>query len=211
MKLYFSPGTCSLASRIVAEEEGLALDYEKIDIDRHRTGDGRDYYALNPKGTVPALVLEDGSLLTENVAVLQFLGDQKPKEGLVPRCGTLERVRLQEWLGFLASEVHKGFEVLFHGDEAQKAEGRVRMGKLLRLIEDRLAPGGYLMGDRFGVADAYLYVMLRWTHATHVDLTGLDKLEALRDRVAERESVKRAHKAEGLRPPFNPPPAPAAG
>ncbi len=102
MKLYYSRGTCSLASRIVAEEIGLALDYEGVDIDTHRTEYGADYYAINPKGTVPAVVLDDGSLLTENVAILQFLGDQKPKEGLVPKCGTIERARLQEWLAFLA-------------------------------------------------------------------------------------------------------------
>lgn len=199
MKLYYSPGACSLASRIVAEEEGLALDYEKVDLATHRTEDGKDYYAIAPKGSVPAVLLDDGSLLTENVAILQFLGDQKPMEGLVPKCGTMERVRLQEWLGFLASEVHKAFVPLFHGDdEAAKTAARAELRTLFGLIDAKLSPEGYLMGERFGVADAYLFVMLMWTHKTAVDLSGLDNIAAFRERVAHRDGVKRALKREGL-------------
>lgn len=196
MLLYFSPGACSMASRIVAEAARLTLDYTKIDLETHKTADGRDYTEINPKGAVPALRLDDGSLLTENVAILQFLGDLAPDAELVPPCSSMARVRLQEWLGFLASEIHKGFAPLFHGG-GDAAQARAALGKQLGFIEAALS-GDYLNGSSFSVADAYLFVMLTWTHKTGVDLKPFPKLSAFKARIAALPAVKRAMAAEGF-------------
>jgi glutathione S-transferase len=193
MKLYYSPGACSLASHIVASEGGLKLALEKVDLKEHRTASGEDFYAINPKGYVPALKLEDGSILTENVALLTFLGD---KAGLTPKGD--ERYRLLEWLAFITSEVHKSFSPLFQGasdDLAQKARDKIL--KRLGFIEERLT-GDYLMGAAFGPADAYLYVMLRWCEKMGIDIAGLHRLEGFKARMEQRPGVRAALAAEGI-------------
>ncbi len=193
MKLYYAPGACSLAPHIVASEGGLKLALEKVDLKEHRTESGEDFYAVNPKGYVPALKLEDGSVLTENVALLTYLGDEA---GLTPKGA--ERYRLLEWLAFITSEIHKSFSPLFQGapdDVAQKA--REKILKRLGFIEERLA-GEYLMGVAFGPADAYLYVMLRWCEKMGIDIGKLPRLSAFKARMAARPGVRAALSAEGI-------------
>lgn len=199
MKLYYSPGACSLASHIVAEELGLALDYEAVDLKTHRTAGGADFTAINPKGYVPALLLDDGALLTENVALLPYLGELKPQAGLVPPCGTPARARLNEWLGYITGEIHKSFAPLFHGeDEAHKGKARETLSKRFAFADAALT-GDFLLGESFCVADAYLFVMLTWTDKTGVDVSPFRHLAAFRARVAQRPAVKRAMAMEGLR------------
>src|SRR5215475_12300671 len=147
MKLYYSRGACSLASHIIAEEESLPLELEEVDLKKHRTVSGRDYYGINPKGYVPALMLDDGSLLTENVAILPFLADQRPAAGLAPPQQTMERVRLYEWLGFISSELHKAFAPFFRSDDkAHKAKARESIEKRLSLIAAQLKSREFLLG-----------------------------------------------------------------
>ena len=193
MKLYYAPGACSLASHIVAVEGGLALELENVDLKTHRTESGQDYKAINPKGYVPGLQLEDGALLTENVALLSFLGD---KTGLTPAEG-MARYRPLEWLGYISSELHKSFVPLFGGDsDAAKAEARKDIQSRLALIEDRL-DDDYLMGGAFSAPDAYLYVMLRWCAKMGIELPG-PRLTAFKNRMEARAGVAKALKEEGL-------------
>jgi len=201
MKLYYTPGACSLASHITAEEENLPLKLERVDLKTHKTESGQDYYSVNPKGYVPALVLDDGNLLTENVAILPFLADQRPAAGLAPPPKTMERVRLYEWLGFISSELHKAFAPFFHNDdEAHKSEARKSIERRLTFVADQLKGREFLLGQRFSVADAYFYVMLRWCDMAGVDLVKFPKLESYRKRIASRAAVQAAVKAEGLPP-----------
>ena len=193
MKLYYAPGACSLASHIVACEGGLKLALEKVDLKEHRTESGKDFYDVNPKGYVPALALDDGSVLTENVALLTYLGDTAD---LTPK--GMERYRLLEWLAFITSEIHKSFGPLFQGapgDAPQKA--REKIIKRLGFIEERLT-GDYLMGAAFTPADAYLYVMLRWCEKMGIDIAGLHRLEGFKARMAARPGVRAALTAEGI-------------
>lgn len=193
MKLYYAPGACSLASHIVGTEGGLTLQLEKVDLKEHRTESGGDFYAVNPKGYVPALKLDDGSVLTENVALLTFLGDQA---NLTPKGP--ERYRLLEWLAFVTSEIHKTFAPLFQGapdDVAQKA--REKILKRLGYIEERLT-GDYLMGAAFSPVDAYLYVMLRWCEKMGIDIGKLPRVAAFKARMAARPGVRAALDAEGI-------------
>jgi len=193
MKLYYAPGACSLASHIVACEGGLKLALEKVDLKEHRTESGKDFYDVNPKGYVPALALDDGSVLTENVALLTYLGDTAD---LTPK--GMERYRLLEWLAFITSEIHKSFGPLFQGapgDAPQKA--REKIIKRLGFIEERLT-GDYLMGAAFTPADAHLYVMLRWCEKMGIDIAGLHRLEGFKARMAARPGVRAALTAEGI-------------
>jgi len=193
MKLYYAAGACSLASHIVASEGGLKLHLEKVDLKEHRTESGEDFYAVNAKGYVPALKLEDGAMLTENVALLTYLGD---KAGLTPKGD--ERYRLLEWLAFITSEIHKSFSPLFQGasdDAAAKAREKI-LGRL-GFIEERLK-GDYLMGAAFGPADAYLYVMLRWCEKMGIDIGKLPRLTAFKARMVARPGVRAALQAEGI-------------
>src|SRR4051812_13462815 len=194
MKLYYSPGACSLASHIVAVEGGVPLELEKVDLKTHRTETGKDYYAINPKGYVPALRLDDGHLLTENVALLPYVGD---KAELMPTDG-MARYRALEWIGFISGELHKSFAPLFGGgdDEAQ-AKAREKILKRLKLVEEKLT-GNYLMDDAFSAPDAYLYVILRWTDKMKVDISGLPRLTAFKTRMDKRAGVQKALEAEGL-------------
>lgn len=193
MKLYYAPGACSLAGHIVASEGSLALALEKVDLKTHTTENGADFRKINPKGYVPALALDDGMLLTENGAILPFLGD---KAGLMP--GGIERYRALEWIGFINSEIHKSFAPLFQGsspEDTAKAKDKIRAR--LKLAEDGLTDD-YLIGGQFSPPDAYLFVMLRWCEKMAVDVSGLPRLAAFKTRMAARSGVSRALQAEGL-------------
>ena len=193
MKLYYAPCACSLASHIVATDGGLKLGLEKVDLKEHKTESGQDFYSVNPKGYVPALALEDGSILTENVALLTFLGDQT---GAMPKGS--EHYRALEWLAFITSEIHKSFSPLFRGaqgDDAQQAKDKI----LNRFAyADEKLTADYLMGAAFSPPDAYLYVMLRWAEKMGIDIAGLHRLEGFKARMAARPGVRAALAAEGI-------------
>jgi glutathione S-transferase len=201
MKYFGSPGSCSLSPHIALREADLPFDYVKVDLRSKRTRDDADYRAINPKGYVPALVLEDGQLLTENPALLQWIGDQKPQLGLVPAAGTMERYRFGEWLSFIGSELHKGvFGPMFNpkASDEWKEVLRGAMAARLAVIEDHLASRPYLMGERFTLVDSYLFTILRWTGVFKIDLSPWPKLKAHFARIAERPHVRAAMTAEGL-------------
>lgn len=200
MKLYFSPGACSLSPHIVAREAGIALEMQKVDLKTRQMDGGGDYTQVNAKGYVPALRLDDGSLLTEGVAIVQYLADSKPESSLAPQAGTLERYRLQEWLNFISTEVHKQFSPLFNPQASAdwKASAMGNLERRFDWITQQLAGKTWLMGDRFAVADAYLFTVLNWCQWVEVDLTKWPTLKAYADRVAARPKVQEALKAEGL-------------
>jgi len=192
MKLYFSPGACSLHPHITLLEAGLPFDLVRVDLRAHRLHDGSDFYAVNPKGYVPALELDDGAILTEGAVIDQFVADRAPEAKLVPPAGTMERYRLQEWLNFVATEIHKAFGPLFGSDEAAKDAARARLARRFDLVAKTLASQPYLMGQAFSVADAYLYNMLRWTTHTGIDLTRWPALQEFFARVDARPAVQAA-------------------
>jgi len=199
MKLYYAPGACSLSPHIVAEEAGIHLDLEKVDLKTHKTEGGEDFYAVNPKGYVPALKLDDGSILTEGPAIVQYLADQKPASHLAPENGTLPRYKLQEWLTFINSEIHKNFSPLFGAaSEEVKADAKAKLAKRFDYVNKELAGKDYLIGTNFTVADAYLFVMLTWANHLKLDLTPYSNLHAFFARVFARPKVHAAMKAEGL-------------
>jgi glutathione S-transferase len=200
VKLYYAPGACSLSPHIVLRESGAAFDAEKVDLAAKRTAAGADYRAINPKGAVPALQLDDGQVLTEGSAIVQYLADRKPETKLAPAAGTIERYRLQEWLNYIASEIHKGFSPLFNAKLADEAKQvfkdnlAARFDFLSRSLEGK----DYLMGAGFTVADAYLFTILGWTRHFAIDLVKWPVLKAYVERVAGRPAVQAALKAEGL-------------
>jgi glutathione S-transferase len=201
MKLYYSPGACSLASHITLREVGAAFDLEKVDLKEKKTERNADFKAINPKGYVPVLALDGGEMLTEGAAILQFIADQHPTARLAPVAGTLERARLQEQLNFIASELHKAFSPLFNpaAGDAEKAAAKERVAQKLDLVETLLSDGrSYLLGDAFSVADAYLFVVASWTKHFDIDLDRWPRVAALYQRIAARESVQAALEAEGL-------------
>jgi|HubBroStandDraft_5_1064220.scaffolds.fasta_scaffold326655_1 glutathione S-transferase len=196
MKLYFSPGMCSLHPHITIRETGVPIELVRVDTRSHRTQDGSDYYAVNPKGYVPALQLDDGTILTEGAVIDQYIADLKPESGMIPAAGTLARYRVQEWLNFIASEIHKGYSPLFGSDEAIKEPVRAKLGKRFDLIARTLESQPYLMGETFTVADAYLFNMLTWAPHTGIDLAKWPALQAFFARVQQRPSVQAALAAE---------------
>jgi glutathione S-transferase len=200
MKLYYSPGACSQAPHIVLREMGVDFELARVDLKTKKLETGEDYLAINPKGAVPALELEDGSRLTENGVVLQFLADRAPGKRLIPAFGTMERYRLLEWLNYIATELHKGFGPLFNpaSSEETKAAARALIGKKFDYVEQRLGAGPHLTGTAFTVADAYLFAILGWTHMHHIDLSRWPALAAFRQAVAQRPAVKAALHAEGF-------------
>jgi glutathione S-transferase len=200
MKLYFSPGACSLSPHIALREAGLAFDLVKVDTKTHRFDGGGDFYSVNPKGYVPVLELDGGERLTEGPAIVQYIADRKPESGLAPKAGTLERVRLQEWLNFLTSEIHKGFSPLFSADtpEDYKPVVRKRLAGRFDWLSKELDGRDFLMGDRFTVADGYLFTLLGWLPFVGMNLQEWPVLKAYRERIAGRPAVKEALKAEGL-------------
>lgn len=202
MKLYYAAGTCSLSPHIVAREAGIALDLERVDIGRtpHRTAGGEDFSRINPNGYVPVLVLDDGSVLTEGVAIVQYLADLKPEAGLAPPAGTRARYELQSWLTFISSELHKTYSPwLFHPEYGADVQtiARARIAQRLAYVETHLAAHGpLLMGERFTAADAYLFTIVGWSPFAKVDLTPFPALRAFMDRVGERPRVREAVAAE---------------
>jgi glutathione S-transferase len=200
MKLYYSSGACSLSPHIVALEAGIALALEKVDGKAKRTEGGEDFWQINPKGYVPALALDNGELLTEGPAIVQYLADLKPESGLAPANGTLARYRLQEMLGYINSEIHKTYSPLFKPDtpEATRAERKAYLLKRYQLIEDVLAKQPWLLGDHFTAADAYLFTVTNWAKHVDLDLSGFPALLAFQKRVAERPAVQKAMQEEGL-------------
>ena len=200
MKLYYSPGACSLSPHIVLHEAGGTFEAETVDLGAKRTAAGADYRAINPKGAVPALELDDGQVLTEGSAIVQYLADHKPESKLAPAAGTLERYRLQEWLNYIASEVHKGFSPMFNPKLADKAKQvfKTNLAARFDFLNHRLEGKEYLMGGQFTVADAYLFTILSWSRHFAIDLGQWPVLKAYVDRVAARPAVQAALKAEGL-------------
>ncbi len=200
MKLYYSPGACSLSPHIALLEAGLAHNLAKVDLKAKKLEDGSDFLQVNPKGQVPTLQLDDGTILTEGPVIVQAIADKAGDKNLAPANGTTERYRLQEWLNFLTSELHKNFSPLFApvlSDETKQFFRDRLMGKL-KHIDSKLAGHDYLMGKQFSVADGYLYTMLRWADAHKFDLSALTNLTAYKSRVAARPQVQAALKSEGL-------------
>jgi glutathione S-transferase len=200
MKLYYSPGSCSLASHIALCETGLPFETDQIIKTTKMTVGGENFMHLNPKGYVPAIKLDDGSILTEGGAVLQYIADRKPDSGLAPKACTMERYRLQEWLTFISSEIHKSFSPMFNKDAPEEVKNYARNNLTRRLVhaETQLANKAYLMGDHFTVADAYFFVVVNWSNAVNFDLAPYPHIKEYMARVAARPSVQAAMKAEGL-------------
>lgn len=200
MKLYFSPGACSLSPHIVLHEAGLTADLEKVDVRAKKTADGGDYLKINPKGQVPVLELDDGDILTEGPAIVQYLADKVPASGLVPPAGTKERYHLQEWLNFVTSELHKNFTPLFRPNtpEDYKPVAKENLAGRFGFLDRHLADRPYLMGNKFTVADAYLFTIVNWTKFQAIDLGPWPKLKAYWERVGARPKVQEAMRAEGL-------------
>ncbi len=200
MKLYFSPGACSMSPHIALEEAGLAYQAEKVDLKAKKTASGADYLAVNPKGQVPALQLDDGSVLTEGPAIVQYIADQAPDKALAPAYGTPGRYRLMEWLNFITSELHKSFTPLFNPKFPDDGKVMVRdgLGRRFDWLDTQLAQRPYLMGEQFTVADGYLFTVLGWGKYVDVDLARWPALTAYVQRVAARPGVHAALVAEGL-------------
>src|SRR4051794_28183596 len=201
MKLYYAPGACSLSQHINLREADLAFELERVDLKEKRTETGADFAAVNPKGQVPALRLDDGRVLTENPAIAEYIADLRPEAGLVPGPGSIERYRVLEWLSFAGSELHKTFGPLFRPDtpEDYKAVARENFGKKLDHLERHLAGGGpYLTGDGFTAADGYTFVVLTWPKRIGMDLSRWPDVQAFVERVAARPKVREAMQAEEL-------------
>jgi glutathione S-transferase len=198
MKLYYAPGACSQAPHIALREAGATFDLVKVDLAAKRTENGEDYRAINAKGSVPALALDDGSVLTENATILQYIAEQKGGE-LIPATG-MKRYRLLEWLTFITTELHKGFGPLWKPDtpDAYKETTRQMLAGKFDYVQEQLGDKPYLTGEGFTIADAYLFVILNWTRIHNIDLSRWPELTAFVQRVAQRPAVREALKAEGL-------------
>jgi glutathione S-transferase len=200
MKLYFSPGACSLSPHIALREAGLPFELAKVDLHKHVLDDGTDMTKINPKGYVPALQLDDGSVLTEGPAIVQYIADQAPASKLAPANGTLERYRLMEWLNYITSEVHKQFSPLFNPSANDQTKGfaLAALEQRFNYLSETLWDRPYLLGEAFSVADAYLFTVLSWTKWVGIDLAQWPVLNAYVNRIAERPAVQQAMHAEGL-------------
>lgn len=203
MKLYYSPGACSLAAHIILNEVNVDFDIERVDLKTHKTEKGVDYYEINPKGYVPAIEINPGLILTENVAILPFLAQQDPKQDLIPPSG-LGRAKVLEWLGYLNSELHDAYAVFFAGplDADAKEKAYAEIDRLLTYIDQAIASSDheYLVDDNFGPADAYLFVITNWSNHIEHDLTPYCHVVEIRNKVAARQSVQIAMRDEGLIP-----------
>ena len=200
MKLYFAPGACSLAPHIALREAGLPFEAVAVNLRTRQLADGSDYLAINPKGQVPMLELDNGQRLAEGPVIQQYIADQAPASALMPPAGSWERYRVLEWLNFITSELHKGFSPLFN--PAVPAEVKplfaARVKERLAWVDGELAGREYLSGATFTIADSYLFVVSNWTAATGIDISDLPHLQAFRARVAARPAVQAAMQAEGL-------------
>ena len=200
MKLYYSPGACSLSAHIALQESGLPFEAVQAPTKTHKLPDGTDFYTINPLGYVPVLELDNGQRLREGPAIVQYIADQVPDRQLAPANGSFERYQLQEWLTFIGTEVHKNFSPLFTPgmpDEA-KQMSKDRLTARLKWVDGELSTKPYLMGDHFSVADAYLFTVTNWPKLVGLDISGFANLAALRARVADRPAVQAAMRAEGL-------------
>ena len=200
MKLYYSPGACSLSPHITLHESGLAFDHILAPTKTHKLEDGTDYYSINPLGYVPLLELDDGTRLTEGPAIVQYIADQVPAKNLAPANGTVARAQLQSWLNFISTEVHKGFSPLFNPATPADYKPMVidKLLSRLKWVDGQLAGKQYLMGDAFSVADPYLFTVTNWAPRVGVDITGFANITAFRERMAARPAVQAAMKHEGL-------------
>jgi glutathione S-transferase len=199
MKLFYSPGACSLSPNIVAHEAGIELRLQKVDLKAKTVANAGDYWSINPKGYVPALELDNGEILTEGPTIVQYLADLKPQAGLAPAVGTLERFRVQEMLGYINSEIHKTYSMLFKPNLPAdvRAEREEYLLRRYELLEQKLSGRQYLFGDQFTIADAYLFTVMRWAPAVKVDLSRFTNLQGFLQRVGARPGVRAALKAEG--------------
>jgi glutathione S-transferase len=201
MKLYYTPGACSLSPHIVLREAGFKFDLERIDLANKKVVEnGADYLPINPKGQVPVLVLDDGDKLTEGPAIVQYIADQKPETGLAPANGTRSRYHLQEWLNFVTSDLHKVFSPLFRATTPEEFVKTTKetLANKFAYLDKHLAKNQYLMGDKFTVADAYCFVIVGWSKYKEIDLARWPNLKAYMDRITARPKVQEAMKAEGL-------------
>ena len=200
MKLFYMPGACSLAPHIVANEAGLDVELVRVDGKTKTTQAAGNFLETNPNGYVPALVLPDGELITEASVVVQYLADQKPETGLMPAAGNMARYRVQQWLAFTATELHKAFGVFFKPNtpEATKAINGEHLAKRLAYVDGKLDGRTYVMGDAFTAADAYLWTILGWAKHVGIDLSPFANIQRYIGTVAARPAVQKALRAEGL-------------
>lgn len=200
MKLFYSPGACSLSPHIALREAGLAFQAVKAPTKTHQLDDGTDYYSINPLGYVPLLELDDGTRLTEGPAIVQYIADQSPTKNLAPANGTLARYRLQSLLNFIGTELHKGYSPLFNPatPDAYKTIARDKLVSRYKWVDEQLAGKDYLTGEHFSVADGYLFTVTNWASKVGVDLSAYANVAAFMARVAARPAVQEALKAEGL-------------
>lgn len=200
MKLYYSPGACSMAPHIVANEAGIKLDLVKVDIPNKKTESGEDFWKINPKGYVPALQLDDGSVLTEVGVIIQYLADQKPDSGLAAKAGSMERYHQMEAVNFAATEVHKQIGAMFNPKMTAESK-EIQLGVIdrrLNTLEKALEGKQYIMGDKFSIADAYLFNVINWTNPLKIDLAKWPNIKGFMARVGARPMVQATLKAEGL-------------
>lgn len=198
MKLYYSPGACSLCPDIVLREAGVAFDLVRVNLQKKQLADGTDFLAVNPKGQVPVLALDDGEMFTENAAIIQYLADRYPQAGLAPAAGSSARYHLQEWLSFIGSELHKTFPALFipRYPPEFKPFARQTLEQKLAILEQHLAGSPYLMGEKFTVADAYCFAIVIWHKRSDFDLSPWPRLQSYMERIAARPAVREAMNAE---------------
>ncbi|AMG54438.1 MULTISPECIES: glutathione transferase GstA [Citrobacter] len=200
MKLFYKPGACSLASHITLRESGKDFTLDGVDLMKKRLENGDDFFAVNPKGQVPALLLDDGTLLTEGVAIMQYLADSVPDRQLLAPVSSISRYKTLEWLNYIATELHKGFTPLFRPDTPEEYKPTVRalLEKKMQYVDAALKEGQWICGSRFTIADAYLFTVLRWAYAVKLNMDGLENIAAYMKRMAERPGVAAALKAEGI-------------
>lgn len=200
MKLFYKPGACSLASHITLREAGKAVSLVSVDLMKKRLENGDDFFAINPKGQVPALLLDDSTLITEGVAIMQYVADNAPESQLLAPVGTLPRYKTLEWLNFIATELHKGFTPLFRPGTPEEYKPTVRalLEKKLQYVNDTLSQQEWISGAHFTVADAYLFTVLRWARAVKLNMAELTHIDAYMARVAARPAVAAAMAAEGI-------------
>ncbi|HXV24356.1 MAG TPA: glutathione transferase GstA [Alphaproteobacteria bacterium] len=203
MKLYYTPGACSLSPHIVLREAGVPITLERVDLATKKTESGADFTAINPKGQVPALQLDTGDILTEGAVIVQYIADRKPESGLVPPAGSIERYRVQEWLNYIACEVHKTFAPLFNPKtpEASRQINKERLASQFGYLDRHLAKNQHLAGSKFTAADAYAFTVISWSRLPMVaiDLSRWPNLSAFMGKIAARPKVEEAMKAEGLK------------
>jgi len=200
MKLFFAPGACSMATHIVLNELGFKYEPVQVQAKTKQYGNGQDFWKINPKGYVPALQLENGQVLTEGTAILQYLADQKPEAGLLPKNGSFDRVRAQEWLNFVATEIHKGFSPLWNDRTPEEAKTMFKenLGKRFSFLAGHFKTNAFLLGQQYSVADAYLFTVLNWANFLKIDLSPWPELLGFLERVSQRPAVQATLKAEGL-------------